>query len=82
MEHNTDTSRRIAGVVERRISASGISLREAARQTGIPLTTLSRRLTGNSPFSLPELAAVAELLGVVASELVIEAETTDTRAAS
>ena len=69
----TDTSRGIARSVSAALSAAGIAQRDAAARTGIPITTLSRRLTGNSPFNTTELALIADLLGVHVSDFLTEA---------
>jgi transcriptional regulator with XRE-family HTH domain len=74
MEHPTPTSAAIAAEVTRLIDASGLSRRDVANRTGIALTTLTRRLTGTSPFSITELAAVASLLGTTVSSLAEAAE--------
>lgn len=70
MATNTDTSRGVARNVSAALSAAGIAQRDAATQTGIPLTTLSRRLTGNSPFTVTELDLIAGILGVTVSDLI------------
>lgn len=77
MEHPPATLSSLSEVVKQRLEDAGISQRQAASQTGIPLTTLSRRLTGNSSFSVTELAALAGLFGIPVSRLAIEAEATD-----
>lgn len=53
---------------------AGLSLRETARCSNIPLSTFSRRLNG-SPFLSTELAALAHVFDVTVSQLVTEAET-------
>lgn len=68
------TSRAIAEVVSQALTDSGKSLRDAATTTGIPLTTLSRRLTGNSSFTVDEVDALACLLGLSVSQLAAAAE--------
>jgi len=75
MEHSPSINSGLAGVVKSRLREAGISFREAATRTGIPLTTLSRRLTGTSPFSADELAQLASLFGIAVSDLAGEAET-------
>lgn len=74
MEHAEQTSRGIAAVVSQRIAASGLSRREIANETGIPLTTLTRRLMGTSPFLVTELAALASVLQTTVKNLVADAE--------
>lgn len=67
-------SRGIARAVAEALAAAGISQRAAASSTGIPLTTLSRRLTGHSPFLVTELAVLASLTGTTVSDLAARAE--------
>lgn len=71
-----DTSRGIAANVSKALRAAGIAQRDAAARTGISINTLSRRLTGNSPFLVTELALIAELLDTTIEHLI-----TDRRAA-
>lgn len=66
----TDTSRSIAAHVSAALSTAGIPQREVASRTGIPITTLSRRLTGHSPFNTNELALIADLLDTTVSRLI------------
>ena len=61
---------RIAGLVE----GSGMSLREVAERTSIPLNTLRRRLAGQSPINTTEIASLAQLLGHDASDLLRQSE--------
>lgn len=61
-------------VVTEALEAAGISSNAAAKQTGIPRTTLLRRLDGLSPFTTTELGRVATLLGTTASALMYAAE--------
>jgi len=64
-----DTSRTIAATVSAALSEAGISQREAAARSGIHINTLSRRLTGHSPFTVPELDVLADLLGTSVTDL-------------
>ena len=64
-----DTSLGIAATVSAALREAGISQRDAATRTGIPINTLSRRLTGYSPFLVTELAALADLLDVPLPQL-------------
>lgn len=73
MEHPIPTPGQIAEAISCRMTTTGVSLREASRATNIPLTTLSRRLNG-SPFLSTELSALAAVLDVTVSQLVVEAE--------
>lgn len=77
MDTPEQVSRALAETVSRRLSGAGISQRDAASRAGIALTTLSRRLTGTSPFLATELAALAGLLGTTVSNLAQESETPD-----
>jgi len=65
-----DTSRGIAATVSAALRDAGISQRDAAARTGIAINTLSRRLTGNSPFLVTELALIAELLDTTIEHLI------------
>lgn len=52
-----------------------ISLNSLASKTGIPISTLRRRVIGFSPFTTDELFVVTTLLGVKMSEIISRAET-------
>lgn len=54
------------------LDTAGISERAAADRTGIPLTTLNRKLRGIAPFTATELRKLGQLLGVPASSLLTE----------
>lgn len=61
--------------VAARIVAKGLSLRNVADQTGIPLTTLHRRIRSASmSFTLGELTRIAALLDTTAGTIVLEFE--------
>lgn len=65
----------LAAVVARGLSARGHStLHARAAATGIKPSTLNRRLQGERPFKFPELARVAEVLGMSLAELAAAAE--------
>lgn len=69
-----DATRGIASVASAALTEAGISQRDAAERTGIPLATLSRRLTGRTPFILTELEAIASLVGTTLTDLVARGE--------
>ena len=56
--------RAIAELVSTAIQASGMPLNRLAEETGIPRSTLKRRLAGGSYFDVVELARLADALGV------------------
>lgn len=58
--------------VKQAIDDAGLSERDVAEQTGIPLTTLNRRLRGHAPFTATELRKIGQVLGVPASSLIVE----------
>ena len=61
--------------VAARIEASGLSIRAVSEATGIPLTTLHRRLRAESmSFTLGELTRIASLLGTTAGAIVTDFE--------
>lgn len=65
-----------AAAIKAALQRAGLSEAEAARRTGIPQTTLNRRLVGNPPgFSIAELSSLASLLGMDASDLLRQSET-------
>lgn len=74
MDTPEQTSREISRTVSEALRVAGISQRSAAEQTGIPLTTLSRRLTGAAPFLVTELAVLAKVLDTTVSALTASAE--------
>lgn len=59
-----------------------MSQRDVAAATGIPLVTLSRRLTGQTGFTVPEVAAIAHLLGISLVEVFLRAERAATASAA
>lgn len=67
-------ARRVAEVVKRALEAAQIPQREASARTGIPMTTLVRRLGGSSPFKANELAALSGLIGCTVSSIFEAAE--------
>ncbi len=66
-------STRVAGTVRAAMGNSGMSQVALSEATGISRTTLSRRLNGQIPFTMDELAAIANHLGVRASDLLAAA---------
>lgn len=49
-----------------------LSPKQVSERAGIPLSTLRRRINGSYPFSLDQLVAVADALGIGTSALVRE----------
>lgn len=56
------------------IEEARLSQRALADETGIPLVTLSRRLRGQSAFTVPEVAAIAKACSVSIVDLALRAE--------
>lgn len=71
----------IGRAVRGAVATAGLTLAEAAEQTGIALSTLSRRVNGTLPFTFPELVKVAMVCGVKVSDLALAAERIALRAA-
>jgi len=46
-----------------RISNAGVSIRAFAKQVGLSRTTLARKLSGESDFTLGEIATISAALG-------------------
>ena len=74
METPETATAALAAVVSKALAAAGISQRTASDRAGIPLTTLSRRLTGRSPFTSTELFVLASVAGTTVSQLAADAE--------
>ena len=66
----------MAEAIATALREAGVSQRHAADATGIPMTTLSRRLTGKSPLLATDLAALAALAGTTISAIASRAEAT------
>lgn len=64
----------LSRVVKAAMKTSGHSQRDVAEATGIPLVTLNRRLTGSYSFTVLEVAAIAEVIGVGVTDLFLRAE--------
>lgn len=64
------TSQTVAARISELMDSSGVSAKALAESTGIPRTTLVRRLTGNSPWTLQELDLLAVHFGTTATALV------------
>lgn len=46
-----------------RINSAGVSIRAFAKQVGLSRTTLARKLSGESDFTLGEIATISAALG-------------------
>lgn len=46
-----------------RINSDGVSIRTFAKQVGLPRTTLARKLSGESDFTLGDIVAISAALG-------------------
>ncbi|WP_280454874.1 helix-turn-helix domain-containing protein [Nocardia brasiliensis] len=68
MAYNTRWSHRVAArvrsAIEAAIDRSELSVTQLADRTGIPLSTLRRRIQGINPWDIDQLEYVAEALGV------------------
>lgn len=60
---NTPGPQSVAQGVSLAIKAGGYSIKAIAEQTHIPRVTLTRRLSGTTPFNVAELEAIAAVLG-------------------
>jgi predicted transcriptional regulator len=74
MDLTPDTTKAVATTVTRLLAEAGIPQREASARTGIPMTTLYRRLSGNAAFDVDELARIGRLLDVSVAAIVTHAE--------
>lgn len=57
-----DIAQRVATAVSEAIAAKELTQVSISEATGIPRTTLIRRLRGQSPFTIAELQAIAAVL--------------------
>nr|DAN77608.1 MAG TPA: helix-turn-helix domain protein [Caudoviricetes sp.] len=65
-----------------RINSDGVSIRAFAKQVGLSRTTLARKLSGESDFTLGEIAAISAALGYeTPSHFMADAETRTEEAA-
>lgn len=72
---NQTPPRHFGDQVAARIQSQGLTLRAVSDATGIPLTTLHRRLkTEDMSFTVGELSRIADLLGTTAGAIVTEFE--------
>lgn len=75
MDTSESIARQVAVELRAAMASAGVSQRDMAAETGIPLVTLSRRLTGTGKgFTLDEVAMVASVLGLGLTEVVLRAE--------
>ena len=69
----TTTAHLVASKIGEEMVARGVSVKELADVTGIARMTLTRRLTGNSPFTITELDAISAHFNTTADRLVADA---------
>lgn len=60
----------VAGGVRAELARRRMSASKLARQTGLKQSYLSRRMTGETPFNVDDLALIAAALGVSMSTLI------------
>lgn len=70
-----DITRETAALVQAALDAAGRTPLSVSEHTGIPRTTLLRRLTGTSPFTIAELELIATLLAVPVHSLIPSTDT-------
>lgn len=71
---DTNTVADIATMVRRAVESTGETVLGLSKATGIPRTTLDRRMRGLQSFTTSELIRIAEHLGVSAAEWVAAVE--------
>lgn len=75
MDSSEALDRQLTAEVREAMKAAGVSQRELAAETGIPMVTLNRRLNGQGKgFTVSELITAGEALGLSLLELAIRAE--------
>ena len=75
-----DITQATSEAVAEAIESAGQTHLAVAEQTGIPRTTLLRRLTGTSPFTVSELERIAALLSVPVHSLIPSADSPENAA--
>lgn len=70
-----DISRETAALVQAALDVAERTPLAVSEHTGIPRTTLLRRLTGTSPFTVAELEMIADFLGVSLLSLIPDTDT-------
>mgnify|MGYP001766405136 CR=1 FL=1 len=69
MEQTTSSAERVSAHVGQRIKDSGVSIVWLCEHTGIPRSTMLRRLSGHSAFNLNELDRIAVALRLSTADL-------------
>lgn len=69
MELLTDSTELVSAHVSDQIKESGVKLTWLCEKTGIPRSTMVRRLNGSTSFSLNELDRIAAALRVTTADL-------------
>ena len=83
--HPRTAARRVAAEVRACLARQGLTIADAVDGTGIPKTTLYRKLGGNGgagSLDLEELFALADFLETTPSEIVRQSEEPDRTAAA
>ena len=69
METPTEVQKGVALSAKKALKVAGVSQREAAAKTGIPLTTLTRKLGGHTPLNINEIAIIAGVTGFTVMQI-------------
>lgn len=64
MDNPTSYLDAVVSAVQEAMRDAGVTVHQLSTTTGIARSTLTRRLTGHSPFTVNELAAIASALEV------------------
>lgn len=59
----------VASAVRVELARRNMSAAELARRAGVRQSYISRRMTGESPFNIDDLARIADVLGVQMADL-------------
>lgn len=65
-----DLRGRSAPLVQQAMDTARVSINSLADQTGIPYSTLRRKITGHSDLTLAEVLVIAEALGLHPADLI------------
>lgn len=74
MKQDNEVSAALSASIAELLQERGLTQRELANATQIPLATLNRRLACVAPFTVIELAAIARVLHTSITDLALKAE--------
>lgn len=74
-------NRSLIQVIDTARKDAGLSQRDLANRSGVPLTSLHAKLKGHRSFTIIEVGLIADTLGMTLTDLALQAERQLTQAA-